>query len=64
MNESYEHEWTITVKADSLHGAMGAVWGCWAAWQNGVDPLGGKCPASMGDRMEYTVTKTKKPKKV
>jgi hypothetical protein len=61
VNENYEHEWTITVKADTLRGAMDAVWGCWAAWQNGAEPICGKCPASMGGRMEYDVMKTKRP---
>ena len=57
----YAHEWQITVKADALHGAMDAVWQCWKAWQEGYEPIGGSCPARMGNRMDYDVKKTKRP---
>jgi len=57
----YAHEWQITVKADELSGAMDAVWQCWKAWRDGNEPIGGSCPASMGDRMDYRVMKTKRP---
>ena len=58
---TYCHGWSITVQADSLEGAMDAVWACWQAWQKGAEPLGGICPASMGNRMEYRVEKAKSP---
>lgn len=58
---TYCHEWSICVKADSQEGAMDAVWACWQAWQKGDEPLGGICPASMGNRMEYRVEKAKSP---
>ena len=60
-SESYAHEWTITIKADSLRGAMDAVWNCWEAWRDGSEPVGGVCPESMGNRMTYDVNKTKQP---
>ena len=59
--EPYSHECHITVKADSLKGAMDAVWECWKAWQANAEPLGGACPRSMGDRMSYRVQKTQSP---
>lgn len=58
---SYIHEWQITVKADSLTGAMDAVWNCWEAWRDGNEPICGGCPASMGERMAYTVKKANAP---
>jgi hypothetical protein len=58
---SFAHVWQITVKADDLHGAMDAVWQCWKAWQEGHEPIGGSCPARMGNRMDYDVKKTKRP---
>lgn len=36
---------------------MDAVWAAWQAWQKGSEPVSGICPASMGNRMEYTVRK-------
>lgn len=57
----YAHEWTITVKADELPGAMEAVWQCWEAWREGKEPIGGSMPRSMGHRMDYSVKKTKRP---
>lgn len=57
--QPFKHEWTIEVKSDSLEGAMDAVWACWEAWKNGHEPCSGGCPASMGNRMSYSVTKTK-----
>ena len=58
---TYNHEWHITVRADSLHGAMDAVWRCGQAWQSGAEPLSGCCPESMGERMDYRVEKVKSP---
>lgn len=57
----YAHEWQITIMADSLSGAMDAVWNCWEAWQKGDEPMSGSCPSSMGHRMDYSVKKTKRP---
>lgn len=59
--KDFAHEWQITVRADSLDGAMDAVWKCWEAWKNKNEPCSGGCPASMGDRMEYAVKKIKGP---
>lgn len=59
--EPYAHEWEIKVKADTLQGAMNAVWNCWDSWHRGAEPLGGTTPESMGERMTYDVWKTKKP---
>lgn len=58
---TYNHEWNISVRADSLNGAMDAVWECWQAWKSGAEPLSGCCPESMGERMSYRVQKTKSP---
>lgn len=63
LPQEYAHEWTITIKADDPKGAMDAVWACWEAWQKKVEPLGGACPACMGNRMTYDVHKTKSPPK-
>lgn len=59
--QDFAHEWQITVRADSPRGAMDAVWKCWEAWKCGHEPCSGGCPASMGDRMDYTVKKIKGP---
>ncbi len=58
---TYNHEWNLTVRADSLAGAMDAVWKCWQAWHSGTEPLSGCCPATMGERMDYRVEKVKSP---
>jgi hypothetical protein len=57
--KEYKHEWHIVIKADSPEGAMDAVWQCWKAWGEGSEPLGGCCPASRGDRVDYSVKKIK-----
>lgn len=59
--EAYDHHWEIVVKADSLHGAMDAVWEMWQAWQKGAEPISGICPACMGNRMMYDVRKIHPP---
>lgn len=57
----YAQEWTISIQADDLRGAMAAVWACWEAWHGGIEPVSGACPESMGHRMNYRVKKTKGP---
>jgi len=59
--DCYEREWVITIKADTLRGAMDAVWQCWEAWKQGHEPCGGNMPRSMGDPMTYNVKRVKEP---
>ena len=59
--DCYEREWVITIKADTLRGAMDAAWHCWKAWRDGHEPCGGNMPRSMGDPMTYDVKRVKQP---
>jgi hypothetical protein len=57
----YAHDWHITVKADDPAGAIDALFNCIRSFQSGAEPIGGTCPASMGNRMTYDVRKDGKP---
>ena len=58
---TYAYEWHITVKADEPAGAIDALFNCIRSFQSGAEPIGGTCPASMGNRMTYDVIKDGKP---
>jgi hypothetical protein len=61
QSTTYAYEWHITVKADEPAGAIDALFNCIRSFQSGAEPIGGTCPASMGNRMTYDVIKDGKP---
>lgn len=59
IESTFKHEWTITIKADELAGAIDAAFNMIKAWQDGSEPIGGTCPESMGNAMSYDVKKVR-----